>query len=253
MSRIPTKDCGGKSCWLLPRERRHKPGCLITSPTLLGPVMVWSQQNLSEIAIHRSLFRVLSSLLLPRPPPKKSGRVNKWASFPQTGCMFETLLVVCDLLPWRQTWRLRFLTCSQRRAVPEALAKVEPVEARTRAFTAQATARAEGSGSGSAQRQSVHRTTETKRTGRNVCFWLVCIARKGVCVELQGATSTGTTKREHVATKCARGPEWLTRSSKATMSVCYSNSTFGSSLGQGFPTFLWPCTPSAHRQTSVYP
>jgi len=33
---------------------------------------------------------------------------------------------------------------------------------------------------------------------------------------------------------------------KATVDVC--NRT-----DQGFPTFLWPCTPSAFRQMSMYP
>jgi len=45
----PTKDWRGKSCWLKPRESGPKvvqgPRGVITSPTLLGPVLVWSRQN----------------------------------------------------------------------------------------------------------------------------------------------------------------------------------------------------------------
>jgi len=45
----PRKDLHGGSCWPHPRERDsevvQRPGGVTTSPTLLGHVMVWSQQN----------------------------------------------------------------------------------------------------------------------------------------------------------------------------------------------------------------
>jgi len=45
----PTKDWRGTSCWLSPRESGPEvvqgPGGVTTSPTLLGPVLVWSQQS----------------------------------------------------------------------------------------------------------------------------------------------------------------------------------------------------------------
>jgi len=43
------KDWRGKSCWLYPRERGpevdHEPDGVIAYPTLLGSILVWSQQN----------------------------------------------------------------------------------------------------------------------------------------------------------------------------------------------------------------
>jgi len=35
------------------------PGCVTTSPTLLGPVWVWKPAELSEIFVDREVFRVL--------------------------------------------------------------------------------------------------------------------------------------------------------------------------------------------------
>jgi len=48
-TKMPRKNSGGKSCWLHPRESGPEvvqgPGGVTTSPTLLGLVLVWSQQN----------------------------------------------------------------------------------------------------------------------------------------------------------------------------------------------------------------
>ena len=46
VTRIPRKDGRGKSCWLHPREIGPEvdqvPSGVVTSPTLLGPVVVWT-------------------------------------------------------------------------------------------------------------------------------------------------------------------------------------------------------------------
>jgi len=51
----PAKDWRGKSCWLNPRESDTNvvqgPGGVTTSPTLLGPVLVWSQQNYLKLLL----------------------------------------------------------------------------------------------------------------------------------------------------------------------------------------------------------
>jgi len=51
----PTKDWLGKSCWLNPRESGPEIvqglGGVIASPTLLGPVLVWSQQNYLKLLL----------------------------------------------------------------------------------------------------------------------------------------------------------------------------------------------------------
>ena len=51
----PTKDWWGKCCWLNPRESHPNvvqgPGGVTSSPTLLGPVLVWSQQNYLKLLL----------------------------------------------------------------------------------------------------------------------------------------------------------------------------------------------------------
>jgi len=51
----PRKDWWGKSCWLNPRkigpEVVQGPGGVTSSPTLLGPVFVWSQQNYLKLML----------------------------------------------------------------------------------------------------------------------------------------------------------------------------------------------------------
>jgi len=42
------------------------PGGVTKSPTLLGPILVWKQQNYLKLhAVDREVFRVLPGLLLP--------------------------------------------------------------------------------------------------------------------------------------------------------------------------------------------
>jgi len=49
-------------------EVNQESGVVVTSRTLPGPVLVWSQQKLSEIAENRDVFRFLLGLL-PRDYP----------------------------------------------------------------------------------------------------------------------------------------------------------------------------------------
>ena len=55
VSRIPTKDWRGKSCWLNQPESGPEvlrvPGGVTTSPTLLDPVLVWSQQKYVKLLL----------------------------------------------------------------------------------------------------------------------------------------------------------------------------------------------------------
>ena len=52
----------GRSCWLNPRESgpevHQGPGGVIKPPTLLGPILVWSQLNY-QIAENHEVFRIL--------------------------------------------------------------------------------------------------------------------------------------------------------------------------------------------------
>jgi len=51
----PTKDWWGKLCWLNPLENNidvvQDPGGVTASPTLLSPVLVWSQQNYLKLLV----------------------------------------------------------------------------------------------------------------------------------------------------------------------------------------------------------
>jgi len=74
--KCPRKDWRGKSSWLHPRKSGSEvvqgPGGVTTFPTLLGPVLVWSQQNcLRFLLIDREVVRVLG--LLPHDPPQRKG------------------------------------------------------------------------------------------------------------------------------------------------------------------------------------
>jgi len=57
----PTKDWWGKSCWLNPRDSDSKivqaPGGVTSSPTLLGPVLVWSQQKYLKLLLIVRFFK----------------------------------------------------------------------------------------------------------------------------------------------------------------------------------------------------
>jgi len=59
----PRKDRRGKSCWLNLRESGPEvvqgPAGVTTSPTLLGPILVWSQQN------YLNLLLTMGALCLP--------------------------------------------------------------------------------------------------------------------------------------------------------------------------------------------
>jgi len=74
----PTKKWWGKSCWLHPRESDpdvvQGPGGVITSPTLLGSVLVLSQQKYLKLLLAHEISRVLLGLL-PRDPPR--GKVGR--------------------------------------------------------------------------------------------------------------------------------------------------------------------------------
>ena len=59
VTRMTTKDWKGKSCWLNPQESCPEvvqgPG-VNTSPTLLGPVLVWSQYNYLKLLLTVGYF-----------------------------------------------------------------------------------------------------------------------------------------------------------------------------------------------------
>ena len=74
------KDWRGKSCWLNPRESAPEvvqgPGGVNTSPTLLGPVLVCSEQN-SDCCWSWGVSR--SRAVVPASPAGKAGRkMNEW-------------------------------------------------------------------------------------------------------------------------------------------------------------------------------
>ena len=54
-TKCPTKDWRGKPCWLNPRESNpgvvRALGGVIASPTLLGPVLMWSQSNYLKLLL----------------------------------------------------------------------------------------------------------------------------------------------------------------------------------------------------------
>jgi len=66
---------GSKSCCLQPRERCPDPSGVTTFPALIGPVLVWSQQKLSEIAIYHQVLRV-SKGCLPHDPPLEEKQIS---------------------------------------------------------------------------------------------------------------------------------------------------------------------------------
>ena len=87
----------GKNAELTPPGNRLHPsesgpkfvqgsGGMATSLTLLGPILVWSQQNwLVDIAVEREVLRVLLGLLAPRLSPKEKWTrkwVNEWVCRP---------------------------------------------------------------------------------------------------------------------------------------------------------------------------
>jgi len=53
------------------REVVQGPGSMTASLAWFGPVFVWSQQKLSEIAVDREVFRILLGLLSPQTSSKK--------------------------------------------------------------------------------------------------------------------------------------------------------------------------------------
>jgi len=52
------------------REVVQGPGSMTASLAWFGPVFVWSQQKLSEIAVDRDVFRILLGLLSPQASSK---------------------------------------------------------------------------------------------------------------------------------------------------------------------------------------
>jgi len=52
------------------------PGGVTASPTLLGPVLVWSQQNYVRLLLIREVFRVILGLLPTRLSTIKEGNEN---------------------------------------------------------------------------------------------------------------------------------------------------------------------------------
>jgi len=69
-SKCPSKDWRGKSCWLTPTGKRPEvvqtPGGVTASPTLLGPVLVRSQQNYQRLLLtvrYRAVKKDVSILL----------------------------------------------------------------------------------------------------------------------------------------------------------------------------------------------
>ena len=78
----PIEDWWGKPCWLNRRESEPEvvqgQGGVTASSTLLGPVLVWSQQTtLSEIAVDREVFQVFL-WMLPSQPSLEENRAWKW-------------------------------------------------------------------------------------------------------------------------------------------------------------------------------
>jgi len=79
--KCPREDWRGKSCWLHPRESGPEvvqgPGGVTTSPTLLGPVLVWShvlvwsQQNYLKLVKNLEVFWTLLGLLPPQLSPEE--------------------------------------------------------------------------------------------------------------------------------------------------------------------------------------
>ena len=70
----PRKELQGKSCWLHTKESGPEvvqgPGGVTTSPTLLGHVLLWSQQNYL-IVVDREVFQLFPELLPPVTPTEK--------------------------------------------------------------------------------------------------------------------------------------------------------------------------------------
>ena len=80
--KFPRKDWRGKSCWLDPRKCNPEvvqgPGVVTTFPTLLGHVLVWSQQNYLKCLWTVRYFESL--IKLPHDPPQKErGHKTEWS------------------------------------------------------------------------------------------------------------------------------------------------------------------------------
>ena len=73
-----------KSCWLHPRKTvpvvGQGPGGVTTSPTLLGPVLMWSRQNCMDCWKPWGFSRLLRPTAPAFPIQRKSGYENKWVA-----------------------------------------------------------------------------------------------------------------------------------------------------------------------------
>ena len=106
----------GKSCWLHPRGSGPKvdqePGGVTTSPTLLGPVLVWSQQNYLWLLVDHDVFRDLLGLLPPRTLPigKAGANINGFQAlrqpFQSATLLHSWTCISCSIATecvWKQT------------------------------------------------------------------------------------------------------------------------------------------------------
>jgi len=82
------EDGRGMSCWQHPRESGPEliqgPGGVTTSPTLLGPVLLWSQQNYLRLLLTVRYFESSYSCCLRDPSLRKSGHEGELIFFVQT-------------------------------------------------------------------------------------------------------------------------------------------------------------------------
>ena len=81
----PKKDCWGKPCRLNPRESDPDAvqglGGVTASPTLLGPILVWSQQNYLKLLLTVRYSKFSYGCCPRNAPLRKSGHENEWNEY----------------------------------------------------------------------------------------------------------------------------------------------------------------------------
>jgi len=84
LTRMPRKDGRGESYWLHPRksglEDNFRPGSVIASPTLHGPISVWSQQMSQSLRNNMLYFESFQGYSQRDTMQRKSGYENEWVS-----------------------------------------------------------------------------------------------------------------------------------------------------------------------------
>ena len=107
------KDWRGKTCWLNPRESGpgvvQWTGGVTTSPTLLGHVLVWNQQNYLRLPLTVRYSESSQSCCSRNPTQSKSGYEHEWIYEKSCISKRSKLELLQTTVAWIQWERIHFL------------------------------------------------------------------------------------------------------------------------------------------------